>query len=356
MSSLAVRLQDRIKKSGPIPLATFMKEALYDPKEGYYISQSPIGKGGDFVTSPEISQLFGEMIGLWLAYQWEDLGSPKEAALVECGPGKGTLFDDILHATRYVPGFHEAMSLHLVETSPVLQKVQQEKLRSYPCHWHQSMDTLPKDVPIFLVANEFLDAFPIEQYLYQDGMWVERYVTAKDGAFHFTELPISDKMEAFLTSHYPHIHSDAVIETSLAIKGWIIECAKRLESQGGHACFIDYGYDIPWSERTTFSSTLQAVKSHEYHDVLEDIGQVDLTSHVDFYAIKHYCKHVPDIQVEGAWTQGSFLNGLHIGVRAQQLAHHATDATMIHDALKRLVSPDQMGTLFKVLTMTRRWG
>lgn len=328
MDTLEGVIKAHIRTHGPMTIETFMGLALGHPTYGYYITRDPLGQAGDFTTAPEISQLFGEMIGLCLADAWLRAGA-KPFALAELGPGRGTLMADILRATKHVPDFHARMSLHLVETSPVLRAKQKEALHGFNPQWHDSVNTLPRDVPLLIVANEFFDALPIRQAV--DGH--ERVVGLDDAGkltFGLVPCPVPlPKREGFL--EFSPIR-DAVTET----------LAKRIATQGGLMLAIDYGHDVP----DATGDTLQAVYRHTFCEVLAHIGDADLTSHVDFYRLREIAK-AQGCAVYGSVTQKDFLEELGIRVRYGMLKNET-----LKDGMERLLDPAQMGALFRVIAVS----
>ncbi|MCC2111824.1 MAG: class I SAM-dependent methyltransferase [Hyphomicrobiales bacterium] len=347
---LADKIKARIRDSGPISVADYMALCLGDPEHGYYIRRDPLGLAGDFITAPEVSQMFGEIIGLWLAHMWEASGRPSPFALIELGPGRGTLMRDAVRAARVLPGFLDAARLHLVETSPVLRARQRETLAAVGQHpvWHGSIDTLP-DMPLFLIANEFFDALPIRQYQRQDGTWAERMIGLDDdgrlsfglgpGRLAATDVPIT----------LGAAQDGAVLEMAPAATAIVSRIAAHLRDRGGAALIIDYGYG-----RTATGDTLQAVSRHAFADIFTDPGEVDLTAHVNFEAL------AAAIRAEGAVAhgpieQGMFLMQLGLAERAQKLATGRDDdtRTTIREAVERLAGPEEMGSLFKVLAATQ---
>jgi NADH dehydrogenase [ubiquinone] 1 alpha subcomplex assembly factor 7 len=319
MNKLARELAARIERSGPITVEAWMQACI-----SHYF-----GAEGDFITAPEISQIFGELIGAWLADQWQRLGSPARACLCELGPGRGTLMRDALRATRGVPGFHAALQIHLVETSPSLQAVQKRALdASHPVlRWHEDMSTLP-DLPLLLVANECFDALPIRQFVGD----AERCVEWAGDAFRF--MP-----EGKVTR-----------EDSPASLAMLQAIAGHVRAYGGAALIIDYGYDGEGGQ-----DTLQAVARHAYADPLVTSGDIDLTAHVDFAALK---QAADGVNVWGTVPQGVFLKRLGAELRALSLCRSATPEQQqaILSGLERLASPEQMGELFKVLALTSTQG
>ncbi len=344
MTALADLLAARIRQDGPISVATFMAECLTHPQHGYYtgqevVGQTPFGAKGDFITAPEISQMFGELVGLCLAQSWLDQGAPKPFTLAELGPGRGTLMADTLRATRGVPGFHAAMKLVLHEASPALRAQQRHALSGYNPTWIDTIDALP-DAPLYLIANEFFDALPILQYTADTAGWREKRIGLQDDRLAFG---LSDpKPRPDLTARFGPLPVGSVVEHCPLAQTYIGTIQHRLRHHGGLALIIDYG---DWRSN---GDTLQAVKSHVYTDPLAAPGQADLTAHVDFEALT------------GLWQphyytpQGAFLTNLGIAARTTRLAQSLTgDALENHlAAYRRLTQDTEMGSLFKVLALT----
>jgi NADH dehydrogenase [ubiquinone] 1 alpha subcomplex assembly factor 7 len=356
--SLLPHLLATIKQTGPLSVASFMNLALSHPEYGYYMRRDPFGKDGDFITAPEISQMFGELIGIWAAHGWQTMGAPKETIVVELGPGRGTLMKDFLRGTKSVYGFHPAISVHMVETSPALQTIQQETLKhtkttfAVNAIWHETIATLPK-APMLLIANEFFDALPIHQYVKTAEGWREKMVgITQDGeALQFVLSPDPSPMSKTLAARYPHAPLNAVIETSPVSEAIIRQIAEHIATYGGMALIIDYGYSRT-SGVEHLKDTLQAVRKHAYHPVLQDLGNSDITAHVDFSAIEEEAL-THGVACYGPVTQGHLLSQLGIELRAKALLNHANDVQQqaIVSAVKRLVSSDEMGTLFKALAI-----
>jgi NADH dehydrogenase [ubiquinone] 1 alpha subcomplex assembly factor 7 len=340
-------LAETIRRSGPIGVDRFMAAALGDPEHGYYPTRDPLGAAGDFTTAPEISQVFGEIIGLWCAEQWQQMGGPDPVQLVELGPGRGTLMADLLRAMAVLPPARAAMRLHLVETSPVLRRRQQEQLQArHPDivpSWHDTLDTVPPG-PLLLVANEFFDALPIRQWQHWAGAWRERRIGLDAaGAFAFTPgPPETPPIEP------PPAAEGAIFETAepgLAIAGAI---GRRLAAAPGAALIIDYGHT-----QTAIGETLQAVLRHRYAPVFDAPGEADLTAHVDFAALARALA-AGGARCWGPVTQGRFLaaNGAAQRLSALTRGKPAAVAAEISHAVARLLDPAQMGSLFKVLAAT----
>ena len=334
---LATLLAEQIAAQGPISLADYMATCLLHPKHGYYTTRDPLGRAGDFITAPEISQMFGELIGLTLAQTWLAQGSPARFALAELGPGRGTLMADILRATRGVAGFHAAAEVHLVEASPALRAKQAALIPD--ATWHDDASDLP-ELPLFLVANEFLDALPIRQFSRKGDGWAEHVVGLSDGALQLGQAPISGI--AALAPRLADTKDGDVVEICPALPAVINAVSTRINTHGGAALFIDYG---DWASQ---GDTFQAITDHATVDPFMAPGTADLTAHVDFAAIAASVTGALHTRVTG---QGVFLERLGITARAQTLAQGLTGTALeAHiQAHRRLTHPDEMGTLFKVI-------
>jgi len=346
--SLLDLLLGRIALGGPLSVADYMAEALGHPRFGYYATRDPFGAAGDFVTAPEISQMFGELLGLWCAVVWQTMGRPDPVHWVELGPGRGTLMADALRAGRTAPGFVEAARLHFVETSPVLRRLQAATLaRVEPPHpplWHADLAGIA-DGPLIVVANEFLDALPIRQYARTAEGWCERLVTvAPDGDGLAWALSPPLPRPPLLSPAVLDAPVGTVAEVSPAVIGVADAVGRRLAEAGGAALFIDYGH-----ARSAAGDTLQAVRGHAYHDPLIDPGGADLTAHVDFETVLRAGAEA-GARPFGPLPQGVFLERLGLGPRAEALLAGAdpAQAKAIRAARHRLTAPEQMGTLFKV--------
>jgi NADH dehydrogenase [ubiquinone] 1 alpha subcomplex assembly factor 7 len=335
-------IADHIRTHGPITVGDYMVQALAHPELGYYIRKDPFGIQGDFITAPETSQVFGEIIGAWLVTQWVMMGKPK-AALAEIGPGRGTLMADILRATSKVKGFHESISVHLMEISPVLRQKQWNSLAGkHPdIQWHLGFGEIP-DKPLLLVANEFFDALPIRQLLHLENGWMERKVALdKRGALHFIIEPATPPE---VLAHEPV--SDDYYEYSDAASLMATAIGDRILTYGGSALIIDYGYEEGHGD------TLQAMKNHQYHDVLTDPGSADITAHVDFNNLIHAAV-AGGANAYGTVSQASFLLSLGAKERTDMLCLKAMakQKKLLTTGLDRLTSPSHMGELFKVLCL-----
>jgi len=349
VTPLARIIAQRISLQGPITVAEFMTLALGHPEHGYYRRADPLGHAGDFITAPEISQMFGELIGLWCAEVWRLMGSPDRFNLVELGPGRGTLMADALRATKVLPGFEDAAAIHLVETSPVLRTRQEASLPERAIVWHENFGAVPPG-PMILIANEFFDALPIHQFVQTSDGWRERLITRDGDRFVFTLSRNRSPAEVLIPDILRMTTDDgAVVEVSPASVSTMTAIAERLEQQGGAALIVDYGHTGHGA-----GETLQAVRGHRFHDILADPGAADLTAHVDFAALAAAAH--PHAALHGPMAQGAFLKSLGIELRARQLRQRATEGqrTDIDSALHRLIDPAEMGTLFKVLAACDR--
>lgn len=343
MNALKEKILSRIAAEGPITLAQYVQMALYDPEHGYYMKGDPFGAKGDFITAPEVSQIFGELIGLWFVQAWEDRGRPKPFHLVELGPGRGTLMADMLRTARLRPEFLTAAEVLLMETSPALRSLQRQTLKDASAHWIDSVAGLADEAPLYVVANEFLDALPVRQFVFVDGRWHERMVTAKGNELAFVPAPDPAQIDTLPK----HASPGDVMEVSLIAHGVIAELASRLALQSGLALFIDYGHE------SGHGDSLQAVKAHQYADPLAEPGEADLTTRVDFAALAKIAREMK-VQVCGPIAQSTFLESLGIHARAERLRREADANTraMIDTGVERLISPKQMGTLFKVMALS----
>ncbi len=349
-SELGRRIARRIAVTGPISIAEFMAEALGHPTLGYYRRTMPLGMAGDFITAPEVSQMFGELLGAWLAERWQAIGRPSPVRLVELGPGRGTLMADALRATRGVAGFHAALDLHLVDINAPLRATQEATLGAHQPTWHESFDSVPAG-PLLLVANEFFDALPVRQFEKTPQGWSERMVgLGPDGeTLVFAMSPGPSPFARLLpaTLREEGLAPGTVAEVSAAAIDLANRIAARLVREGGWGLIVDYGRDA-----AAAGATLQALRDHRPVDPLDRPGETDLTAHVDFAALAEAAR-ASGAQVFGPTGQGAFLRRLGIDRRAGTLKARATaeQRAAIDAALLRLIAPGQMGTLFRVLAM-----
>ena len=346
MTALLDALRPILASEGPITVARYMGLCLGHPAHGYYMTRDPFGMEGDFTTAPEISQMFGELIGLWAGEIWRLMGAPDPVRLVELGPGRGTLMADVLRAARVVPRFLDAADIRLVETSPVLKARQEITLSSTgaPVAWHAHVSDVPAG-PAIVLANEFFDALPVRQYVRTERGWCERLVgLAEDGTLAFGLAGEPDR-------RLPDTGPDgAVLEQPEAALDIAAGLAARLAAQGGAALVIDYGHGA-----SAVGDTLQAVKRHGFADPLAEPGEADLTAHVDFARLAAAAGSC-GAAVHGPVPQGDFLRALGIEARAGALRARASEAeaAAVDSALARLTddAPRGMGGLFKAMAIS----
>jgi NADH dehydrogenase [ubiquinone] 1 alpha subcomplex assembly factor 7 len=348
MTTLFDEVRGMIAEHGPITVEQYMQLALCHPDHGYYMNRDPFGATGDFTTAPEISQMFGELIGLWAAEVWSSMGSPSPMRFVELGPGRGTLMSDALRAARIVPNFREALDVRLVEASPVLASIQHDLLidSGAAISWAQSLKDVP-DGPAIIIGNEFLDTLPVRQFVRLNGQWRERLVRVKgEGGLAFD---VAEKPE-------PYIRASAangeVLEVNPSGHRLMYEIGGRLVKQGGAALLIDYGHAA-----TGFGDTLQALRAHRYVDPLAAPGDCDLTAHVDFAAMARSAS-ATGAAVYGPIDQGDFLRAIGIDLRTKSLSERASPerAEEFQRARARLVGKGEgeMGAMFKTMAIADR--
>ena len=347
MSALGDQIKATLAKNGPITVERFMELALADPQYGYYMTRDPFGTDGDFTTAPEISQMFGELLGLWAAEVWTSMGRPNPVRLIELGPGRGTLMSDALRASRIVPEFRAALDVTLIETSPPLAQIQYDALLTAgaPIAWRAAFAEAP-DGPAIVIGNEFLDALPIRQFERRDGRWRERIVRLDPrGELAFD---VAEKPEPYLNAE---ADEGAVLEIGAVAHRFMFELAGRLVKQGGAALFLDYGRSL-----TGLGDSLQALRAHRSVDPLTEPGDCDLTAHVDFAAMARTAR-AAGAAVHGPIDQGDFLRALGVDLRARALAERSpARAAEFEAARRRLVGKDEgeMGGLFKAMAVVNR--
>lgn len=347
--SLEERLRARIAADGPLPVEVFMAEAV----DAYYAQGTAFGRQGDFTTAPEISQVFGEILGLWAVIVWQSMGMPSPFRLVELGPGRGSLMADALRAARAVPAFAAAADLHLVERSPALRAAQKQAIAAVdadrPVAWHDSLAEVPDGAAIIL-GNEFLDALPIAQMERTPDGWHWRAVGLDDdGGFTFVAgRRASDDDVAALGPAFADAPIGAIAEASPAVQAMVAEIAGRVANHGGAALLVDYGY-----ADSAPGDTLQAVKAHQPVPPLAEPGRVDLTAHVDFARVAAAAR-AAGAAVHGPRPQGRLLAALGAEQRARALMKRARpeQAVLIDSGVRRLIHPAEMGTLFKGIAIT----
>jgi NADH dehydrogenase [ubiquinone] 1 alpha subcomplex assembly factor 7 len=346
--SLTDKIARRIRREGPVSLAAFMAIALHDAKQGYYARRDPIGGAGDFITAPEISQIFGELIGLCCADWWQRSDRPDPVVLAELGPGRGTLMQDFLRAAAGAPQFRRALRLHLVEASPVLRAEQQRRLAGAKPRFVAGFGELPEG-RLILVANEFLDALPIRQLVRRDVDWAERMVgLGAEGRFAFVETPQSPALTLLVPPALRDSPLGSVVEVCPAAAALAAGVGERLARAPGLALFIDYGY-FPNAP----GSTLAALRNHQPADLFDEPGTADLSAHVDFAAFARAAESAGAV-VHGPVSQREFLLALGAEARLASLAARASpeQGSELASGFTRLIDPAQMGNLFKVVAFT----
>ena len=349
---LTGKIKALIAANGPLSVTDFFAICLADPEHGYYQTRQPFGREGDFVTAPEISQLFGEMIGIFLVHAWQRHGMPANPRLIEVGPGRGTMMADILRVIgKLAPKLYQSAGVHLVETSVKLQAVQKETLAIHAgrVHWHQSFDTVPAGFTL-LAANELFDAIPVRQFVKTPGGFRERMVVLDEtGNLAFGVGPAGIE-RALLPSDPADIPDGVIFEIAPARQAVMETLCERLKNSGGTAIIIDYGSMV-----TGFGDTLQAVLKHEYDPPLAHPGEADLTSHVDFQHLAEVARNA-GVAINGCLRQGDFLYGLGLEQRVQALCKGKDNAmaALIRTAASRLADEGEgkMGELFKVLAVS----
>lgn len=341
-------MRDRIARTGPIGVGPVVELALHHPEHGYYATRDPVGATGDFTTSPEISQMFGELVGAWAAVVWEQMGRPRPVVLAEAGPGRGTLMADACRAISGGGDMLEHAEIHLVESSPALRAVQSRTLSHLSPRWHRRLADLPGR-PVILVGNEYLDCHPPLQLVRTPAGWAERCVALEAGRLALVPGRPSRALAGLVPAALRGAPPGTVHEVHRALESELAELASRLGARSGAALFIDYGHDRP-----AHGDTLQAVRRHRPVDPLTDLGDCDISAHVDFSAVVRGLR-TGRTEVHGPVTQRQFLRGLGIDVRADRLAASAAgpDARAdVRSGAGRLVDPAGMGTLFKVVAAT----
>ncbi len=343
--TLRDRLLGLIAQNGPMSVAQYMAAALYDPQGGYYARRAMLGADGDFITAPEVSQMFGELVGLWCAQGWMDIGSPAPFQLVELGPGAGAMIADAWRATNIVPGFHNAARISLVEVSPPLRERQATMIAS--ATWVSRLDEVAEG-PTIIVGNEFLDCLPIRQFVRTAEGWRERLVGMGDaGVLQFGLSPDAFADDAMIAPALRDAPEGSVAEIAPALPTFIAQLAARVHKHGGRALFIDYG-----TPTTTAGDSLQAVRGHRKVDPLDDPGGADLTAHVDFATLAALARGA-GLDVAGPVAQGAWLKALGIDARAEKLSRAQPDkAEIIARQHARLTAHDGMGELFQAICLS----
>lgn len=357
MTPLDRLVRRMIAQAGPMPVARFMALALQHPEHGYYRRAAAIGRGGDFITAPEVSQVFGELVGLWVAEAWERAGRPDPCILCEAGPGRGALMSDALRAIRHVvPDFAAAARLHLIESNETLRAVQAEALAGAAPVWIEGLDALPEG-PLFLVANEFLDALPARQFVMTPDGWRERTVgLSEPGSESGSEcgrlvFAAGDNPAAAVAASGLSLPAGAepgaIGEIQPDALAFVRDLARRLVASGGAALLIDYGGNLPARR-----STLRGIRGHRLVDPLDGAGETDLSVDVDFARLRDAADSAGAV-VLGPVGQAAFLRSLGIEARRSALKASASaeDAAIIDTAIDRLIDPAAMGTAFKAMAV-----
>jgi NADH dehydrogenase [ubiquinone] 1 alpha subcomplex assembly factor 7 len=346
MTPLEAIIRELVIADGPMTIDRFMMLCLAHPRHGYYMARMPFGRQGDFVTAPEVSQIFGELIGVWCIAAWEVMGRPDPVRLVELGPGRGTLMADLLRACRIAPAFEAALRIHLVDSSPLLAETQRQTLAAacQPIAWHAGLDTIPAG-PMILIANEFFDTIPIRQLQRRDGRWHERVVGIdQDGNLGLGLAP--DPVDNRLLGAWAAAAAEGAIAEISPARCQLAEAlGARLNAAPSFALVIDYGH-----LSSAPGDTLQAVAGHRRADLLDRPGEVDITAHVDFAALAA-CLRRAGAHVYSAMDQGSFLGAMGLPARVAALGRGRPPAARaaIAEAAARLAAAGEMGHLFKVL-------
>ena len=350
-------IRDIIKHNGHITIDDMMRHVLSMHAESYYKKTKYLGKQGDFITSPEISQLFGETIALWVIEQWQNIGKPKDFALVELGPGVGTLMRDVLKTSQIAPDFFKAARVYLYDINVNFIKQQRRKLNIFNknIQWIQNIKKLPQ-LPMIIIANEFFDSLPIKQFLKIKDRWFESVLILDpvDGLIKYSTITVNNNLYAHLMLSHSQAQDGAIIEESIESLKIVKMLSKLISRYKGSALIIDYGYNIGTHDRQRkqYNSTLQAIKDHRYQPIIDTLGEADLTAHVDFNALTLAAKSlgIKRLQVS---TQGAFLQKYGIEFRCQMLKNNLSDheAEILDNQLFRLTNTTQMGELFKTLEM-----
>ncbi|NRB11401.1 MAG: SAM-dependent methyltransferase [Rickettsiaceae bacterium] len=346
-----------IKKQGHIKIDEMMRQILSVNKGSYYRTKKDIGAKGDFITAPEISQLFGEVTAFWAIEQWEKMGCPKPFLLLELGPGQGVLMQDLLRVAKLKPEFFAAANIHLLEINPYFKAKQKSNLNIYgkELTWLKSINEIPK-IPIIMIANEFFDAMPIKQYKKIKKKWYEStmVIDPLDGRIKYSNIAIKERLEKQLNQDHPNAKDGAIFEESIESLEIVRFLARHIKKYTGSSLIIDYGYDIATKsrQRGQYNSTLQAIKNHQYHSVIDSMGEADLTAHVDFQALKKAARQ-QGIKEYDIYNQAGFLQKYGIILRYQNLQKKlpADEKQILAKQLYRLTDKTQMGELFKVLVI-----
>ncbi len=348
-------IQSVIKTQGFISVDEFMSLATTSSNLSYYNTKNPIDiQSGDFITSPEISQMFGEMLGIWIVNQWQYMNCPHIVNLVEFGPGTGILMRDILRVLAKTD-MMQSLQVYMVEKSPFLTNIQKQQLQSYDfITWITDYTEVPQSQSIY-ISNEFFDVLPIKQYIKNQNSWQEVVIKESNGVMGFSKTKIHPELSDYLAERFYDAGEGAIIEISYQLEDFIKFIGENIKNYNSVMLATDYGYDIPYNKRdaSMYRSTLQAVRDHKYSNLLEDIGRADVTSHVDFAAIRNIAQNV-GIMASSTISQNEFLHRLGIKERLESLIlqNSPEDALILKKQYERLIAPDQMGLLFKNICLT----
>lgn len=346
-----------IKSNGHIKIDDMMREVLSINPSSYYRSVKTIGENGDFITAPEVSQLFGETIALWAIEKWQKIGSPSKFLLLELGPGQGQLMKDFLRVAKLVPEFYNGANLYLMEINSHFIEKQKENLSQHHKNicWISNIEEIPK-IPAIIIANEFFDALPIKQYVKVKDKWFESIlvIDPKDEGIKYDKIALHSVLQKQFQLDHINSQDGAVIEESIESLNIVRFLSDHLSKYTGSALIIDYGYNIDSQDRkrNQYNATLQAIKNHQYHSVIDSLGEADITAHVDFNALKNRA-HQSGILNHNIVDQKDFLIQYGINIRLDILKEQASaeDRNILDNQVFRLISKDQMGQLFKVLEL-----
>lgn len=349
--SVESKIKQTITDRGYITVDEMIRISMSDLQSSYYRSSNPIGENADFITAPEISQMFGEMIGIWVLSIWEGLNCPSNINLIELGPGRGILMRDILRSTSNIKDFHKALNITLCEINPILMEEQSKNLKSYnqDIFYISKISDIGNNFPSIIIANEFFDALPIKQYIKFENNWHERVIDLDhNGDFKWNYIKSTNLFE-------DHINTEdgAILEQSTDSQTFTREIANHLEASKGGALIIDYGYNIKPNIRQSdqYNSTLQAIKSHKFHNIFKDLGSADLSSHVDFDVLQNIVTNNSNLK-SYVITQKELLKSLGIDIRLNSLIQRNPDLTKIlTNQYNKIISEDQMGLIFKALIL-----
>lgn len=347
-------IRNIIKAEGYITVDDMMREVLSTNNQSYYRSTEAIGAKGDFITAPEVSQLFGETIGIWVTLEWQKLGSPNSFSILELGPGQGVLMRDLLRVAKLSPSLFNGAKIYLHDINPFFIQKQKENLASFnkEIKWLTKISELP-NIPTIVIANEFFDALPIKQFIKIKDLWYESIlkINPVDSRIKYDKIQLRSALQNQLLAEHPAAYDGAVLEESLESLDVTRFLAAHLFKNKGSALFIDYGYDIetPMRARTQYNVTLQAIKDHQYSTIIDSLGEADLSAHVDFQALKKAALEQGASNAR-VLTQADFLKNYGIIDRLKQLKNKSPEySEILEHQTERLISEKQMGTLFKAL-------